>query len=209
MKEVFQNIFNNGGWRAQGTVSGLGSTFEATKVLRDNMLTWPEKYGSKIVDIPCGDMNWMHLVAHKFDKYWGIDIVPELIDLNMKRFNYLFGEGDIASFDYDQLGDIDIIFTRDCLVHLDKASIIKALKCICNSKAKYLAMTTFADGFKRDFRDIEIGQWRPICFTVDPFNFPTPIETINEDCKENEGAYSDKSIGVWAIEDIREAVCAL
>jgi hypothetical protein len=35
-----------------------------------------------------------------------------------------------------------------------------------------------------------------------PFNFPPPIELINEGCTEGDNLFADKSIGLWRLQDI-------
>lgn len=203
MEKIFDNIFNNKIWGSTETVSGPGSTVIATSVLR-NYFT--QNNNIKICDIPCGDMNWMRLICDSFDKYYGIDIVTEIANKNKSKFETnkaLFDAGDICTIDFSKM-DIDTIFTRDCLVHFSLEDILRALNNITKSNAKYLMMTHF-DG-DRPFRDIVTGDWRPINFRKEPFNFPIPNEIINEGCLEGDGIFADKSIAKWAIDDIRKSL---
>jgi len=39
-----------------------------------------------------------------------------------------------------------------------------------------------------------------------PFNFPKPLEIINEKCTENGGVNSDKSMCIWAVEDMYSSI---
>lgn len=39
-----------------------------------------------------------------------------------------------------------------------------------------------------------------------PFMLPNPLELIIEGCTEDNGAYEDKSLGLWKIADIRESL---
>ena len=50
--------------------------------------------------------------------------------------------------------------------------------------------------------DIYTADWRPINLEKKPFNFPKPIITINEECDEMDGIYSDKCICLWEIEEL-------
>lgn len=205
MEEIFENIFLKKGWLAEGTLSGLGSTIRATEEVR-KFFNKQDLSDIVLCDIPCGDMNWMKEVCNKFKGYYGIDIVKPIIANNtLKHANNKtkFIHGDICSFDFMSL-NIDWIFIRDCLVHLSLNDITAALKNICNSNAKQVFITHFYGD--RLFNNITTGQWRPINFCLPPFNFEKPILLINEDCKENNGAFNDKSMGVWTIEQIRKAL---
>ena len=60
--------------------------------------------------------------------YTGADIVEELVKNNNKKYknsNINFLTLDITK---DKLPNVDLIFSRDCLVHLDNDEIISALK---------------------------------------------------------------------------------
>lgn len=61
-------------------------------------------------------------------------------------------------------------------------------------------MTTFIN---RPFIDIQTGHWRPISFFDAPFNFPQPLELINENCMEGFPKFLDKSLGLWKLEDLQ------
>ena len=63
-----------------------------------------------------------------------------------------------------------------------------------------LLTTTFAG--PRENVDITDGDWRPLNLEKAPFHLPPPLATINEECTEEGGAYADKSIGVWRIDDL-------
>jgi len=205
MEEIFENIFLKKGWLAEGTVSGLGSTIKATEEVRA-FFEGQDLSNIIFCDIPCGDMNWMKHIYNKFKFYYGLDIVKPIIANNTLSYansKSKFIHGDICSFDFTSL-NVNWIFTRDCLVHLSLKDIKTALNNICESKAEKIFITHFTGD--RNFYDISTGQWRPINFCKSPFNFDEPIMLISENCKENGGAFSDKSIGVWGIDQIRKAL---
>jgi hypothetical protein len=94
----------------------------------------------------------------------------------------------------------DLLLCRDCLVHLSFADIDKALRNIRRSSLAYLLTTTFpAESVNAD---IVTGDWRPLNLQAAPFNLPTPVELINEGCTEGDGAFADKSLGLWRIRDL-------
>ena len=94
----------------------------------------------------------------------------------------------------------DAIFCRDCLVHFSFGNIERAFRTMKASGATYLLTTTFT---ARDGNaDIVDGDWRPLNLEAPPFNPPAPLDLIVEHCTEENGAYADKSIGVWRIADL-------
>lgn len=38
---------------------------------------------------------------------------------------------------------------------------------------------------------------------LQPFNFPAPIRIINEKCTEAGGQYSDESLGLWELDEVK------
>ena len=46
------------------------------------------------------------------------------------------------------------------------------------------------------------GKWRTLNFNLPPFDFPEPMLVINEKCTEADGAFKDKSLGVWRLADL-------
>ena len=45
--------------------------------------------------------------------------------------------------------------------------------------------------------------WRTLNLERPPFNLPPPVRLINEECTEDEGAYADKSLGLWLLQDLK------
>jgi len=200
-EELFTEIFRKNMWGGKESVSGRGSDIAQTEiVIRLLPLIW-EKYEVKsLLDIPCGDFNWMrHVDLGKVD-YLGADIIHELVAKNSAQYeqdSVHFKQLDVVR---DQIPDLDLILCRDCLVHLSFDQIFSALNNICRSGSRYLLTTTFTD--RRENRDIVTGDWRPLNLEAFPFELPAPIELINEGCTEESGAYNDKSLGLWRVADI-------
>ena len=96
---------------------------------------------------------------------------------------------------------VDLIFCRDCLVHLSYKQIYKALVNIKRSKSKYLLVTTFAKTPKN--KDILTGEWRKLDFRLSTFNLQDPFAIIDEKYTAKGDKYADKSMGLWRIEDIK------
>ncbi len=201
-KEVFTEKYKHNLWKSEESISGTGSEFRQTELLvseLNNLLKRLEV--SSLLDIPCGDFNWMQKVELSNINYIGADIVEELVLENRLKF----GESEWRKFEVinliaDPLPKADMILVRDCLVHLSYSDIQKALNNIKSSGAKYLLLTTFTD-YPINF-DIVTGAWRPLNFQHRPFNFPPPILVINENCTENNGDFKNKSLGLWGFEQI-------
>jgi SAM-dependent methyltransferase len=157
-----------------------------------------QKYNIKtFFDVPCGDFNWFRHIVEYIPNYIGGDIVKEIITKNRDQYDYTFLHFDLVN---DAIpSDVDIVFCRDVFVHLPLDAIIKALKNIKRSNAKYIFMTTFIN---RPFQDTYTGGWRAISFFDPPFSFPQPLTLINENCPQSYPAFIDKSMGLWLIKDI-------
>ena len=202
MENIFTEIYKRNWWGDKDTRSGTGSNLIQTKLIIESIPNILKEYKiSTILDIPCGDFYWMNNINLNRINYIGADIVKELIELNTRKyesFNISFKKLNLIE---DELPKVDLIFCRDCLVHFSFEYIHKSIINICNSQSKYFMTTTFIEREKNV--DIETGQWRPINFETYPFHFPEPRRIINEGCTENNNIYSDKSLGLWDINDIR------
>lgn len=199
--EIFNEIENNNIWLEDESVSGSGSTFEQTKEIIKELPGIINMFKIKsIFDIPCGDFNWFRNLDMSGISYTGGDIVKKIISNNKK----MYSKGDIRFIDFNLLEDdvlkTDLVFCRDCLVHFSFADINKALTGIKKSGSIYLMTTTFPDEKVND--DIPTGGWRPINLEMPPFNFQSPILLLNENCTEMNGAFKDKSLGLWKIDSI-------
>ncbi|MDX2442963.1 MAG: class I SAM-dependent methyltransferase [Bacteroidales bacterium] len=199
--ERFSYIHKNNHWVGQSTVSGEGSEEKQTQEVRTNLPKIISQFKIRtILDIPCGDFNWMKNIELNIKQYIGGDIVPEIIEQNNTRYsndNRKFLQLDIIK---NKLPMVDLIFCRDCLVHLSIEDIQKSIENIKNSNSQYILTTTFTECEVNE--DIITGDWRIINLCQDPFNFPEPILVINEDCTEGNKTFSDKSLGLWKISDL-------
>jgi SAM-dependent methyltransferase len=196
IKDVFNDIYLKNHWRDQESHSGTGSnqvqTTEVKRILLEAIHSFEM---TSMLDAPCGDFNWMKEVPLKDVKYYGADIVEDLINRNNKDYasaNRSFFYADITSSD---LPEVDLLFCRDCLVHLSYKDINKAIENIKRSRTRYLLTTTFV---AHTNYDIVTGNWRPVNLESAPFNFPAPIKVFNELCTEDQ-RYADKSLALWRV----------
>ena len=181
--------------------SGVGSSIEVTETIREKLpaLLKDLKINS-MLDIPCGDFNWLKKVNLDFLTYIGADLVSGAIQHNKEKFsakNRKFIKLDIL---IDELPKVDLIFCRDLLVHFSLNHIEKSINNIKKSNSKYLLTTSFPT--KKENKDIITGRWRPINLEMPPFSFPKPVQIINENCQEGVEKNYDKSLCLWKISDL-------
>jgi len=194
---IFQKIYEDNFWAAEFSRSGPGSSLESTENLRKAL---PQLIATlqvtSLLDIPCGDFQWMSHVALDV-KYYGADIVAPLIHQNKTAF----GErGDFLRLDLlrDRLPAADMILCRDCLVHLSFREIERALENMKRSAPRFLLTTTFPELAVNV--DAVTPDWRPLNLQLAPFNFPAPVRLI-KDFADSQIDHHGKYLGVWRFED--------
>ena len=196
-KDIFTNIYKKNLWGNEESVSGAGSTLEATQNFIKELPKLIDEYKiTTLLDIACGDFNWMSNINLNLTKYIGVDIVSEIIEsnkLNHSASNKEFYELNIIS---DKIPQVDLILCRECFIHLNNLDILRALKNIKNSKSKYLLTTTYTDIMHNI--DILTGLYRPINLQKPPFLLPDPLILIID----NNFSTSQKFMALWQIENI-------
>jgi 2-polyprenyl-3-methyl-5-hydroxy-6-metoxy-1,4-benzoquinol methylase len=195
LKEVFTNIYESNLWTSKESRSGLGSELKSTEVIRRELPELFKKFKiESVLDIPCGDFNWMQHVDMSNVNYIGADIVDKMIESN----NITFPNIDFRVLDLteSELPKVDLIFVRDLLGHFNYQNVNKALQNIIKSGSKYLLTTSFTRWHYNV--DIQNGGWRPINLMLQPFSLK-PIYLINEDCFEGDGQYNDKCLLLFEI----------
>jgi hypothetical protein len=195
--EIFTEIYESNKWYSPESRSGNGSELKNTLTLRSELPFLFKKYNiSSILDIPCGDFNWMKEVDISNINYIGADIVSEIVEQNKSKYPYNFQVLDLTK---DILPKVDLVFVRDCLGHLSNENVFKALNNIQASNSKYLISTSFT---KWDFNiDIDNGGWRCINLMIPPFNLK-PIYLINENCIEGYPHYNDKCMIMFDLNNL-------
>jgi SAM-dependent methyltransferase len=200
-KDIFKHIVKENIWKESESVSGPGSSLEQTLEIRNYIPDLLKNFQiSSMLDIPCGDFNWMQLVNLGNTEYVGADIVQNLITENNRKYRSATREFLRLDLINDDLGKFDLIFCRDCLVHFSYHDIMEALQNFKRSKSTYLMTTTFTE--EKENKDIPTGGWRPLNFEKEPFKFGKPLYLLNEKCTEKNGVFADKSLGLWKINTI-------
>jgi hypothetical protein len=198
----FEKIYHMGLFGSTESRSGSGSTMEQTEHIRGTLAQLFEELGIKtLLDVPCGDFNWMRHINMSNMRYIGGDIVADMVKKNNEDFSSQNVEFRVINIITDNLPKADIILCRDCLGHLKLEDGLKAIRNFKRSGATYLLSTTFPDHIKNsdDFRI-----WRTVNLESGPFNLPQPLRIMNEKCTEMllGESYTDKSLGLWLLQDV-------
>jgi len=199
LAQRFQRIHDTNLWGAADSLSGLGSEIDATAVLRTELPPLLARLGvTSLLDAPCGDAGWINRAGLGL-RYAGVDIVPDLIARLKARAaaGEIGGEYHLADITVAPLPRCDAVLCRDCLVHLSFANIARAVANFAGSGAAWLITTTFPDW--QTNADCEDGDWRALNFARAPFDWGPPAEILNENCREADGGWRDKSLGVWPL----------
>jgi SAM-dependent methyltransferase len=198
---IFTRIYEKGRWRSGGTPSGAGSTIEQTTEVRSQLPALLGRYGVRtVLDIPCGDFNWMKELAYPLDVYIGGDIVRSLIDRNRTAYASPKRHFEHLNLIGDSLPAVDLILCRDCWVHLANTQVLQAIENVRRSGATYLLATTYPRHTANT--DIRAGNWRPVNLQAAPFNLPPPLEFLFETPQAVDHRWGDKSLGLWALADL-------
>ena len=202
---IFTWIYWTNQWGSSESVSGSGSTERETRVVRKVLPELVRRYEIRsMLDVPCGDCNWIRRIDFGGINYIGADIVEGLIRRNQR----VHGSASRRFFNLDVVTDLlpaaDLVLCRDCLIHLPNADVLRALQNIGRTRARFLLTTTYST--RPSNPDILAGEWRPLNLPAPPFDLPRPIELISEEWNWAGGYHADKCLGLWRIEDLSELV---
>lgn len=199
--DIFAAYARSNKWGDVESLSGKGSNLAATEELRCLLPVLLKELGAtSMLDVPCGDFHWMAHVDLQGVDYLGGDIVEELVQANMARHSRpgrSFRRIDLIS---GPVPRADLVFVRDCLVHLSARHVMASLANIRASGSTWLLTTTFPESATNE--DIPTGHWRAIDLTRAPFGLPLPVRLIAEGKADVRGQAPDKMLGLWRIADL-------
>jgi hypothetical protein len=197
-QRLFTNIYKSNFWGDSSSASGQGSNLEQTVALRVALPQLLETLGVRsLLDVPCGDLNWIRHVDLKLDRYVGGDIVGSLVDTLQREYGGSGREFVQVDVIKDRLPKVDAILCRDCLVHFSFRQIASAVRNFQRSGAEYLLATTFPE--RASNQDIVTGDWRTLNMCAPPLHWPEPLLLVNEGCTQSSSQFADKSLGVWKL----------
>lgn len=190
----FSAIYDNRAWRIgkdEGSLSGWSSELEHTVAIRELLPKLLADLGTgTLLDVGCGDFNWMKEVALKAD-YVGMDIVASVIGRNQERHGgpgRRFVTGDAVS---EPLPEADTVLCRAVLFHLSFEDVLALLANVKRSGARWLIATN--DDDIQFNADIETGDYRQLNLRRRPFRLPTPVRSEAERLRR----YPHRSLCVW------------
>ncbi|KAI8905592.1 hypothetical protein EDD86DRAFT_249164 [Gorgonomyces haynaldii] len=208
-EEQFSRIYDQNTWGSSESRSGTGSHIANTRNVRSLLAKAIQEFTiQKFVDAPCGDCNWQPKIEG-LDKiqYFGFDIVPQLIQSNIKKFsdktNMHFGVLDFSNHQFPVTPDL--VLCRDMIQHNTLKDGVRAYANIEQSGAKYL-VTTWHDHPKTDKpnqwnRNIMPGDFYEVDIFLHPFNFSKPLFWISEHESASHGVETEsrKRVGVFKL----------
>jgi glycosyltransferase involved in cell wall biosynthesis len=173
-KALFASYYASGFW------PGPGSTVTYTENIRAGIPGLFRRLGIRtVLDAPCGDFGWFRLVARDPQvTYIGGDIVDELVAANQRMFGDANTRFEVIDITNDKLPKADLWLCRDCFFHLSRADIFLTLENFLRSEVRYILTTTHPECV-RNF-DIPTGSFRLLNLEILPFNFPEPIERMDD-----------------------------
>jgi SAM-dependent methyltransferase len=202
-KDTFTEIFRSNAWNGTDSVSGAGSTAaQTTRIVAELPRLLRDLNIRSLLDIPCGDFFWMRQVDLTGIQYTGADIVPELIERNRQyeTRNVRFQIMDLLT---SSLPKVDLVLSRDCFIHLSHTDVFRALANLERSGSEFLLTTTFPRHPRN--RDICTGEFRVLNLESEPYRFPPARKLIEEGCTTTKDC-ADKSLGLWRIADLQQAI---
>ena len=201
-KTAFTIIYRENVWGSRESISGNGSTLASTEAFRAEFAALLGELGVRsILDAPCGDFNWMRLVAlPSGTRYIGADIVDEIITRCRARHASPEREFVVLDIIRDDHPTADLWLCRDALIHLSNADALSALTRFVGSGTKFCLITTRPDVARN--RDIPTGLTRPVNLTAAPFLLPPPRRMLSDRPVRER----PRMLGLWTRQEVAAAL---
>jgi len=158
-----ESLCGGGSWESQSR--------DARKFIQDKITGIQPR---EILDLGCGDWNWMRKINFSDSRYLGIDCDDQMIQDNSDKYGsdqIRFEVGDIFSID---LPEVDLVICRDVLFHVRQELTIKLLEKLRSRKRLFLIATSFNNQKKnhepREYCRIEDWGFYRINLMEEPFN---------------------------------------
>jgi glycosyltransferase involved in cell wall biosynthesis len=169
-RQVFQAINSEQLW---GHGSGPGSSPTDTTEYKAFVERFIEANSVRsITDFGCGDWQFPHLINWWQGEYLGLDVVPEIVDRNRRRFA-------VPNVRFEELTAIqdipggDLLISKEVLEHLPNQTIIDYLAVI-RKKYRFAILTNAVAPTSANI-DIVAGGWRPVRLQDAPLNTPGAV----------------------------------
>ncbi len=158
-----------------------------------------------MIDIPCGDLNWLSLVDLTGVEYTGYDIDEGFIRDNREQYpEYRFELVDART--HTSWPRVDLILCRDFFIHLPEKDNLRILDAFRRSGSTWLMSTSF--DYLTENQDLSDQQKtveysrhhrmsRYVNLEIAPYNLGVPFEAI----RENHHVCKDRIVGLWRLND--------
>ena len=155
-RQAFNFAYSSEQWGTAGAGSGSGSTLDFTRPTRRVLLPLLQKLGAKsMIDAPCGGMLWMapflrEDVAPVIPgfRYLGVDVVDAIMAANKEKFaaekTWSFDRVDLSTTVLPN--GYDVLFSRDAFQHMPMEAVVKILRMMSKSDAKWLIAGSYDKG---------------------------------------------------------------
>jgi hypothetical protein len=196
-QSVFAEVYETHAWGSRESGSGSGSELRATGNIRERLPELLTHLGAdSLLDAPCGDWNWMQHVKLPVKHYFGVDIVPAVIEANRARFGSPELHFECRDLTRDPLPRADVILCRDCLVHVSFQDIAAILENFRRTGARYLLVNTYPE-VERNRNQFTGKPWRRLNFRLPPFEFPEPLEMLPDG-----GEVDPSQLALWPLQQL-------
>ncbi len=210
LEKVFTDIFKKNIWAyGSETISGTAASLTYTEVIRNELPALFKKYKiTSILDVGCGDFNWMKHVISNEITYIGLEVVKQIVDANNAKYktkNISFIHADCSC---DSLPQVDLIICRDLLPYIPYKYTFKIIQNFILSGSKYVLFTTYShcQRVNRSLSKSETGGNYCLNIEKKPFFLMKPLVSINEQYKK---PTSDKILGLWCVADLNKGPSAV
>jgi hypothetical protein len=202
MESTFTPFYTDNLWGDSESRSGPGSNHTRTTKLRRELPILLEDIGARtLLDAPCGDFNWMKDTNLSLDLYFGVDIIPDLIDRNRRLYGDVRTQFVLLDLTRDWLPRADVILCRDCFIHFSYRHIAAAMRNFKSTGSTYFLTNTYHEWQRNE--NISTGDFRYLNLLLPPFNFPPPLREIDEKYPEEQEEFFGKTLGLWRLADLR------
>ena len=234
-KEIFDEIYLVNFWKSGFDddktssnfipSSGIGSSRKYSTLIEDALREVLTSYNiHTILDVPCGDLNWMPYVFKERMNisYIGGDISQIVIDRNIRTLNSVRQTRNVShplwtlvnhtnNVSLVQLDlveasalavNIDLLFCRHMMIHLTVTDNLKVLENIENSGVRYFMATTFLTNSGNDPINVNTDDFRlvlgnKINLMQSPYCLRPPIKLFFDGSNDDFNSFS--YMGLWDI----------
>jgi SAM-dependent methyltransferase len=204
--EAFRTLHEQGWLGEHETRSGTGSMLMYTRNLRAGLQPLLDiGMFSSVLDIGCGDCNWISAINLRGARYLGVDIVPSIIADNEARLTEPHVRFAYLDIMLDAPPRHDLVICRDLFSHFPAKDVAVAFNRIKESHSRMIAISNFVPMMMNHKLQTQAakglnsssphGYWRAVSMRHYPFMFPAPLISIAEN-------QPGKTLDIWKLDDL-------